>query len=363
MLTRFDELTCHQIPSTFDHLETSDKAFTEKLWLNLHDTQGRVVLAAGLGVYPNRNVMDGFACVNVGNEQQHNLRVSRELRPRIDETSVGPLAYEVVEPYRRVHVSLGDNPQGFTFDVEFLGAFAPHEEKPQYGRQYGRTYIDTCRYAQLGRARGVVRLPGGATIDLKPHATYAQRDHSWGIRIGVGQPEQGLQVQDTAPFNSMMINWLTAQFETWGAYYYLIEKADGGIMYLSGAVAPSLEQGGEQVPIVKVEHDFKYHPGSLRMASGRVLLHTADGRIVDIAMKELTTMYLKGGGYVGLDNFRHGTWLGREWSDGETWAVADEAVANRVHGLDDTVCEYESGGDRGYGIIENLILPPFPRYV
>ena len=49
MLTKFDELTCHQIVSTFDGPESTDRAWTEKMWFNLHDTRGEICVAAGVG--------------------------------------------------------------------------------------------------------------------------------------------------------------------------------------------------------------------------------------------------------------------------------------------------------------------------
>ncbi|MEA1958773.1 MAG: hypothetical protein U9N44_03745, partial [Chloroflexota bacterium] len=114
--------------------------------------------------------------------------------------------------------------------------------------------------------------------------------------------------------------------------------------------------------IVKVDHDFKYHPGSARMKSGSVVLHTADGKKKEISMKQLTTMYLKGGGYIGYKDFFHGIWKGPYWTDGEKCEVGKKAVANEMHGLDDTVCEYRCGKEVGYGIIENLVLGSFPKY-
>jgi hypothetical protein len=69
-----------------------------------------------------------------------------------------------------------------------------------------------------------------------------------------------------------------------------------------------------------------------------------------------------GGGYIGYNGFYHGIWMGPYWTDGEKWDVANPEVANKVHGLDDTVCEYRCGDEVGYGIIENLILGSFPKY-
>ena len=42
MLTKFDELTCHQFVSTFDHPSSSDRAWTEKMWFNRYAGSKRV---------------------------------------------------------------------------------------------------------------------------------------------------------------------------------------------------------------------------------------------------------------------------------------------------------------------------------
>ena len=89
MLTKFDEFHCHQIVDTLDHVLDSDRQWTEKYWMNVHDKTGEVVLATGFGVYPNRNVMDGYGCVNIDNKTQHNMRLSRELRPQIQDLKIG----------------------------------------------------------------------------------------------------------------------------------------------------------------------------------------------------------------------------------------------------------------------------------
>ena len=70
-----------------------------------------------------------------------------------------------------------------------------------------------------------------------------------------------------------------------------------------------------------------------------------------------------GGGYAGVKGFTHGLWKGPQWQDGEVWNVEDPAVANEVHGLDDTVMEVRWGNKVGYGIMENMVIPPFKRYL
>ncbi len=361
MLTKFDELTCHQVASTFDHPGTSDRAWTEKLWCNLHDTKGELVLATGFGVYPNRNVIDGYGCVNIKNREQYNMRVSRTLRPRIDEIAVGPLSYEVIEPFKKVRIAMGENAYGIAYDIEFIATMIPGEEEPQFGRSRGRVYMDTRRYAQLGRARGWIKA-GGKKFPVDEMNFYAQRDHSWGIRMGTGAAEQGVQAPDHEKFTAMMINWLTVQFADRGIYCYLMEKNDGTVQFLSGSVVHRIGSGREPLGIRGVDHRFSYHPGKQRMQSGEMTFTCDDGSKIELSMKELTTMYLRGGGYVGYKGYRHGTWMGDYWEDGETWNVGDGAVADEVHGLDDTVVEVRCAGETGYGIIENMIFAPFTKY-
>jgi hypothetical protein len=184
MLTRFDELTCHQVVRTFDSVETTDRAWTEKLWCNVHDTAGELVLATGFGIYPNRNVLDGYACVNVGNRRQHNLRASRELRPRLDEVAVGPLSYEVLEPWRRVRLTCGDNPRGIRFELEFEGRFARRggaAGRPRL-RPHLRQHLPLRPDGQgpgLDRGRGAPDGPDARPV-LRPARPLLGRPHGRG---------------------------------------------------------------------------------------------------------------------------------------------------------------------------------------
>jgi hypothetical protein len=170
-----------------------------------------------------------------------------------------------------------------------------------------------------------------------------------------------VQAQDIADFTGMMINWIALQLPDKAFTLYLIERADGRVERLTGhAVGP--EGGRAAVPIIAVEHDYTFHEHSARTRSGRLVLRCADGVSYTLETRELTTMYLRGGGYLGYKGVTHGLWMGQAWEDGEAWDVADPKVADQVHGLDDTVVEVRCGDQVGCGIIENLVLPPFPRY-
>jgi hypothetical protein len=93
MLSQQDDFIGHQLPTTFDHVMSSDPTWMERLWYTGHPKPGGdIIFDIGLGWHPNRNVMDGFAGVTVAGVQ-HNFRVSRRLRPNPLTTTIGPLRW------------------------------------------------------------------------------------------------------------------------------------------------------------------------------------------------------------------------------------------------------------------------------
>ena len=109
MLTNLDESLRHQLATTFDHVGSSDHRFFDRYWFGAYDGHGRMQFCCGMGQYVNMNVQDGFAAVQVprsgGGVNQHNFRLTRGLRPNLDETVVGPLAIEILKPYERMRLS------------------------------------------------------------------------------------------------------------------------------------------------------------------------------------------------------------------------------------------------------------------
>ena len=101
MISKHDECLCHQIVSTFDHVDTSDRQWYERAWLVTHDNSGEIMVDTGFGKYTNRNVMDAFGGVALRGTSQYTVRASRELRPNVDSLVVGPLSYEIIEPLVR----------------------------------------------------------------------------------------------------------------------------------------------------------------------------------------------------------------------------------------------------------------------
>src|SRR5690606_5784388 len=153
-----DETLFHQAPLPFELAATSDHRFFDRYMNSMFAPDGSAGVMVGMGVYKNMNVVDGFAVVQRGSEVQHNLRVTRALRPLI-ETSVGPFRIEIVEPLRSLRYILdagSDYPHNF--DLTFRALLPPHLEEPHFGRIDGRLATDYLRYAQVGSASGVINI-------------------------------------------------------------------------------------------------------------------------------------------------------------------------------------------------------------
>ena len=104
---------------TFDHVGTSDPRFFDRLWFAASDRRGHSALQFTIGVYQNMNVVDGGA-VAILDGRQHNLRVSRQLRPRY-EHDCGPLAIEALEPLNRLRLAIAPNPAWIVRRARMVG--------------------------------------------------------------------------------------------------------------------------------------------------------------------------------------------------------------------------------------------------
>lgn len=366
MLTKYDEMLCHQIASTFDHPATSAREWTERIWFMAHDIRGELVLVAGFGYYPNRNVMDAFMCLAVEGKRQFVVRASRELRPRIDEVSVGPFAWEVIEPMKKVRAVLGENSYGVSYDILSEGTMPPHdEEPPQFYRVRGRVVEDIRRYFQVGKPSGWIKIEGkDYRVDPASWRTY--RDHSWGIRRGAMEyQEVGVQPMDIP--TGFLYTGACWQFEGWGANYHVREDWDSRVTNFSGAVFYPFGSEKKGFPLKSIEHHYTFRtdiPGLRQPNGGRVVLHGADGSTREVTIRPLGVIYIGTGGYsyANYRGFTHGRWMGPSWIDGFTLDITDPKVIREATYLDELACELRCGDEIGYGMTELTVIGKYPKY-
>ena len=181
MLSKWDELLCHQLPNTMDHVHTDNPEWTERIYVSIYNVRDQdTIVGFGVGQYPNKNVQDGFATVwHLG--RQYNFRASRILRPNIADVRIGPLSVELLEGLKRLRLKLDENPSGLLLDIEWTATMNPHEEEHDFRESGGRVVQDISRFDQAGRSRGILQF-GGKTISLDEENWWGHRDRSWGTR-------------------------------------------------------------------------------------------------------------------------------------------------------------------------------------
>ncbi len=366
MLTKYDEFLCHQISSTFDHPVTSAREWTERSWCMAHDIKGELILAAGFGYHPNRNIMDAFVCLAVEGKTQYVVRACRELRPRIDEIEVGPFAWDIIEPMRKVRARLGENEHGLSYDITFNATMPPHEEHPpQFFRIRGRVVEDICRFFQVGKPTGWIKVDG-QTHNIDPDSWRTYRDRSWGVRRGaVELMETGVQPGEIPV--GLLYSAASWHFDDWGASYHTREDWDGTPDNFSGGIFYPLESGKDEVHLDSFEHNFTFRsdvPGLRQVNGGNIILNAADGSQKDVSIRPLGVLYIGTGGYspANFRGYTHGLWMGPSWMDGFKLDITDPKIIQESTYLDELVCELRCNDEIGYGMTEAVVVGKYPKY-
>jgi hypothetical protein len=305
MLTALDETLRHQIATTFDHVGSSDHRFFDRYWFGVYDPQGGLALVCGMGLYANMNVLDGYCAVQApragGGVEQHNFRLSRALRPNLDEHAVGPLRVEVVEPYQRIRLVWASGEFPLSFDLEWRAFLPPAEEKPHFLRVNGRPFQDYFRYTQTGRASGTLTL-GDRTHAIEDW--WAGRDHSWGVRSQVGgyEPVNGPGTDQVLAATGYVFYWLTFNTGECGGYVQLQFLGNGTRIYTDGQIV--WPDSGRHFLVTDAEVEAELHEGTRIFKRIKTRLTGADGSHVELLAEPVL-------GYWSMD----GTGYDWGWSD------------------------------------------------
>ena len=156
MITEGDEYPIHQTADPVA-IAGTDRNFYDRYFFNGYNADGSIFFAAAMGVYPHLNIIDGaFSILKDG--KQSSIFFSRGLNSERMHTQIGPFGVKVIEPLKRIQLSLSET-EGMGCDLVFEGRAHPIEEPRFTYRQGGaRTLIDCTRMTQNGRWSGEVRL-------------------------------------------------------------------------------------------------------------------------------------------------------------------------------------------------------------
>lgn len=317
MLTEFDDSVWHQLPTTFDHVGTSDPRFFDRLWFAASDRRGGATLQFTIGVYQNMNVVDG-GVVAIIDGRQHNLRVSRQLRP-IYKTECGPLSVRVVEPFK--HIRLEIDHDGFRGRLDWQGALPPQEESQHFRRLAGRVLEDYARYDQTGSCSGWLELEGRrVAVD----DWWSCRDHSWGVRerVGIAEPRTG----EFPPPVGGLFAFLFYSTSAYGGHVQVARGGDG-TRYLSASI---LDAAGNQRWLGKsaeIGVAFVDNTRPRRMQRAAFDVTATGGETTRIEVEASgPSVAMPGLGYGGYDDgLGLGVWRGIQHLESEVWNVTHHA--------------------------------------
>jgi hypothetical protein len=364
-----DEGFTHQVADTFAVVGSTDPAWTEKVCAMAAARDGSLQLGFGLGKYTNRNVMDAYAGISRGVEQV-TVRASRRLAPEPERTVIGPVRYEIVDPLRAIRFVLEPNDcQPISFDWLFEGIVPPFVEERTHNRAGYRVSAELVRYHQTGTCTGWVEVHGERT-QLDADSWVSTRDHSWGVRYGVGVPPTDVEPAPGAPGASFEFLWSPS----------LLQRPDGTRYAIwlewSRTKAPGFVRehghGTVEHPDGRVEHlvalapELSYDPVNRRLRGGRVVATMADGttRPLELEAVSDTGFHLGAGLYFGFDGHFHGEWRGDLVVDGERIDDCSTAEqARRLHQIRDTVVRITDpvGGGVGWGNAQPIVTGGHPH--
>ncbi|WP_176593569.1 hypothetical protein [Sphingobium sp. EM0848] len=375
MLTPLDETLHHQAPLTFDHVHSTDHRFYDRQLMGGFRADGEIAFLAGITIFKNMNVMEGFAMVQARSNRQYNVRLTRQLRPMPDsEARIGPLSLTVIEAFKTLCYELESGDYPISLDMRFDAMLPPRLEHPHVSRGDGRLHTDYLRYNQLGRVSGHIMVEGER---FEAGDWFGWRDHSWGVRPGVGgfEPMTGTPsaggVASASRTGGKGLFLVHAGFRAGklGGAVQLIEDGEGKRIYTEGEVR---EGEGDPIEVTDIAHDVIFKPGTRVFDRMALDLTLADGRHIPIEAQAVGRPWVyRGGGFDGgfTDGQGQGVWRSRDLafeidsydiSDPEAVILPDGSSATPKHREQLATCKI--GGESGNAYIPMFVIGPQPRF-
>lgn len=317
MLTALDDTLWHQLPTTFDHVWTSDPRWFDRYWFAIYSPDGRVAIQVTMGAYRNMNVLDGGA-VMIVDGRQYNLRVSRSLN-RDAQTVCGPLRVQPVEPLKSFEITIAPGDHGLHGQIRWDCVAPAHEEHPHYTRLQGRTVEDYRRFDQIGEASGWLEA-GGQRVEID--RWWACRDHSWGVRRGMGVAEPVTGPKVALAEKGHVMSFLFFSTDTLSGSLLFSGRGDDA-PYTTGVVTDRRTR--QEHHATKIELEVDLHEGTRRFRQAGVRVSFEGGRQLRLAVDARgSSIAMQGLGYSGgyNDGKGLGAWRGEDVVEHDVWDVS-----------------------------------------
>ena len=356
MLTAGDEYPIHQTPEPVA-FAGSDRNFYDRFFFNGYSADGSTFFAAAMGVYPHLNIIDASVSILRGGKQA-SVFMSRPLNMERMDTFVGPLSVSVIEPLKKVRLTLKET-EGLALDVEFTGRAFPIEE-PRFTRRIGpRMMMDLTRMTQNGHWAGTLKMDG-VEIKIDPKSWTGTRDRSWGVRP-IGTPDPQPMIPAMPP--QFYWIWTPTNFPNLSLFFHVNEDGAGEPWNQRASLVMDGSKQGEGIHLSHPKMDVRYAKGTRRMQTATLSVTDPSGRPHTVEFTPLGTFLMKGIGY-GHPVWRHGAFQGdqlkiqrEDFAPAKTpWQAPEnlhiQEIVKAVHKGPD------GSGSEGIGTFEQLFLGP-----
>ena len=368
MLTKLDDTLWHQLPTTFDHVWTSDPRFFDRYWFAIHSPDGRMAIQITMGAYRNMNVLDAGA-VMIIDGKQYNLRVSRSLDGSA-ETECGPIRITAEKPLERFEIAIAAGTHDLSGLIRWRCVEPAREENPHFNRLQGRTVEDYRRFDQIGLASGWMEI-AGRRVEIADW--WSCRDHSWGVRRGMGVPEPVTGPKVALAEKGHVMSFLFFSTDSMSGHLLFMQRG-ADEPYTTGVVT---ERASEAVHVAeKIALSVELHPGTRRFRVAQVRATFDDGKLLllDVAARG-ASIAMPGLGYSGgYDDGRGlGAWRGVQHLESDVWDVShpsrvvypDGSQKEHWHRIQPVAIEADFGGtaSRGAGSMTLTIAGRPPAWL
>lgn len=310
-LTSADELLLHQTSLPMSTCGPSDHRFFDRHWFEALHPDGEIALIAGIGAYKNMNVMDSFVTVQ-RHQKQYNARASRRLFPDLEQVSVGPVSIKVLDPFREALLTFAPGDHGISGELHWRSEMPPYAEAHHLNKLNGAVIQDSTRYDQVGHYSGWLELNGER---FESDNWWGVRDHSWGVRSGVGGFEPARTDAGGVPAwiggSAMLWMWSYLATDEFACMVQQQENGEGELLYMDGECHWPVGSGRDPVAVKSLEHEIRFIPGTRSYEELSYKITLADGMVLDVEAEPATRPWAYSGtGYDGGYDDRKG--LGAE---------------------------------------------------
>jgi hypothetical protein len=358
MLSKADDFPIHQTPEPIAFAGT-DRNFYDRYFFNGYAPDGSDFFAVAFGIYPQLNIADAHFSVSRAGIQ-HCIHASRILNMERFELQVGPIRIEVLEPLRKLKITVQAT-DGVAAELIFEGRSFPVKEPRFTQRNGARTVMDYTRMTQNGRYTGWIEVDG-KRAKLAP-GSLGTRDRSWGVRP-IGAPDAQPVVPAVTP--GILWYWTPLNFPSRSVYFHIQADMKGHATNTRAAIAPDGASAADIIDIADVKIDLVFKSGTRHAKTATLSLQEPGKPAAHITFQPIARFQMRGIGYLH-PQWAHGAYKGELAVEREDIPLetTDVTKLENMHIQAFSHVRLVTPGqpdETGIGVLEQMVLGPYAPY-